>query len=329
MKRQQRLALAQKRLTNVLRAHTVANDRTLEQKISDAGPLNQRIEPFILTKARVGMLADGSLRAEKRGKTLWYYLSETEQEEVQRRLAELEPVYDATQEGEFKVRVGQALEIAVERALKESGRDYLGTHGGLEEHDDSTLYKKVEPPLVISGQRMRKGPLDYIVFEPSGMAGIEVKNYRTWLYPDTSEVKDMLMKCSDIGAVPVLVARRVPFITFRLLNLSGCLVHQTYNQRYPAAEAWLAELVRDKKVLGYHDVRTGNEPDGRMRRFVCELLPGLVEKARPMFEAFRAEHAQYGSGDMSYDDWVKAILVGRGIWADRRGEEPEEYDPDM
>src|SRR6266852_5566459 len=163
MNRQQRLALAQKRLGNVLLAHTVATDRTLEQKISDAGPLNQRIEPFILTQARAGMLKDGRIRPEKRGKTLWYYLPETAQEEVQNRLAELEPIYEATQGGEFKVRVGQALEIAVERALRESGRPFLGAHSDLEEHDDSALYKKTEPPLVISAQRMRKGPLDYIV----------------------------------------------------------------------------------------------------------------------------------------------------------------------
>jgi hypothetical protein len=329
MNRQQRFTLAQKRLGNVLRSHTVATDRTLEQKISDAGPLNQRIEPFILTKARGAMLADGRIRAEKRAKTLWYYMAEAEQDEVQLRLGELEPIYGATQEGEFKIRVGQALEIAVERALKESGRDYLGTHSDLGEHDDSTLYKKVEPPLIVSGQRMRKGPLDYIVFEPWGKAGIEVKNYRTWLYSRSSEVKDMLMKCSDVGAVPVLIARRVPFITFRLLNLSGCLVHQTYNQRYPKADEQLAELVRDKRMLGYHDVRTGNEPDDRMRRFVCQLLPELVEKAKPVFETFSSVHANYGNGKITYDEWVKEILVRNGIWAEQRGEPPEGWEPGM
>lgn len=301
-----------------LRSHTVATDRTLEQKISDAGPFNQRIEPFILTQARGEMVKEGRLRAVQTGRTMWYSLTEKPPEEVQARIAELEPIYARTQEGVFKQRVGQALEISVMKALGESGKAFLGAFGDLGQHDDSTLYRKVEPPQVISGQRMRKGPLDYVVFEPAGVAGIEVKNYRTWLYPESSEVKDMLMKCSDIGAVPVLIARRVPFITFRLLNLSGCLVHQTYNQLYPASAGELARLVRDRTKLGYHDVRTGNEPDARMRRFIVDLLPELIEKARPLFEAFRDEHSRYGSGEMGYDEWVRGILVGSGIWTERQ-----------
>jgi hypothetical protein len=269
------------------------------------------------------MVRNGRLRPEQKDQTTWYSLPETPQEEVHARLAELQPIYARTQDGDFKVRLGQTLEIAVQKALQDSGREFLGAYNDLEEHEDSTQYRKTEPPLLISGRKMRKGPLDYIVFEPAGPAGIEVKNYRTWLYPDSSEVKDMLMKCSDVGAVPVLIARRVPFITFRLLNLSGCLVHQTYNQLYPGTAAELAALVREKKKLGYHDVRTGSEPDSRMRRFIVELLPELVGKARPVFEAFRQDHSKYGSGQMGYDAWVKEILVGSGIWSERNHPEPD------
>jgi hypothetical protein len=150
------------------------------------------------------------------------------------------------------------------------------------------------------------------------MAGIEVKNYRTWLYPDTTEVKEMLWKCADIGAVPVLMARRVPFITFRLLNLSGCLVYQHYKQLYAKADSDLADLVRDKDLLGYHDVRAGNEPDGRMSRFVGELLPDLIGDARPRFEVFRGVHHAYGRGDLNYASWVRLILERTGLWKPRR-----------
>jgi hypothetical protein len=131
-----------------------------------------------------------------------------------------------------------------------SGRNFLGSVADLDEHDDSELYRKTDPPLVISGNKIEKGPLDYVVFASMGMGGIEVKNYRTWLYPGTAEVKELLWKCADIGAVPVLMARRVPFITFRLLNLSGCLVYQHYNQLYAVADRNLADLVRDKGFVG-------------------------------------------------------------------------------
>src|ERR1700733_5390358 len=232
MTRAEWVALGQKRLISVLRRRTVATDRTLEQKISDAGPNNRRVEPVILTQARNALVKQGQILLLKRGRTPWFHLAETPFAEVEARLSVVEPLYLKTQDSMFTQRVGQALEIAVFKALSESGRDFLGSFPDLNEHDDSELYKKTDPPLVVSGKKIEKGPLDYVVFAPGGMGGIEIKNYRTWLYPDTTEIKDLLWKCADIGAVPILMARRVPFITFRLLNLSGCLVYQHYNQLY-------------------------------------------------------------------------------------------------
>ncbi len=321
MTRAQWLALAQKRLVSVLRARTIATDRTLEQKISDAGPNNQRVQPLVLTQARKALIATGRIVPIKRGNTHWFYLSETPDEQVQERLAILEPVYDRTQEGLFKGRLGQALEIAVLKAISISGRDFLGSYVDLDEHDDSTPYTRLEPPLVISGNRIEKGPLDYVIFEPSGTGGIEVKNYRTWLYPDSGAVKQLLWKCGDAGVVPVLIARRVPFITFRLFNLSGCLVHQNYRQLYAQADEDLAGLVRDKNLLGYHDVQVGNQPDRRLMRFIQELLPHLVGGAKSTFERFRELHRAYGKGEISYTEWVKRILVSNGIWVEREEEQ--------
>ena len=214
---------------------------------------------------------------------------------------------------------------AIQKALQLGDRDFLGSYDDLDDHDDSTAYHKIEPSLVISGRKIEKGPLDFVVFEPAGMAGIEVKNYRTWIYPDITEVKNLLWKCSDVGAVPVIISRRVPFITFRLLNLSGCLVHQTYNQLYATADAELAALTRDKDLLGYHDVRVGNEPDKRLTKFIREHLPDLVEGAKGTFEKFSPAHLAYGSGAINYTEWVKLILISTGIWKKRNEEaEPEE-----
>ncbi len=323
MARAQWLALAQKRLISVLRARIIAPDRTLEQKISDAGPNNQRVEPLILTQARNALVAAGRIVPLWRGRTPWFHLSETTEAQIQERLNVLEPIYARTQDGLFTQRLGQVLEIAVQKALQLSDRDFLGWYDDLGEHDDSTTYHKIEPPLLISGRKIEKGPLDFVVFEPVGMAGIEVKNYRTWIYPDSTEVKNMLWKCSDVGAVPVLISRRLPFITFRLLNLSGCLVHQTYNQLYATANAELAALTRDKNLLGYHDVRVGNEPDKRLTKFI-QQLPDLVAGAKRTFDKFNPPHVAYGRGLINYTEWVKLILVHSGIWKKRNEAEPDE-----
>jgi hypothetical protein len=314
MTRAERIALAQKRIVNVLRAHVVATDRTLEQKISDAGPSNQRIEPFILTQAREQLLRAGRVIPVQRGNTRWFHLLETKDHEVNARLQELEPLYNQTQDGDFKVRAGQTLEIAVYKALTASGQIFLGGFRDLEEHNDGTLYSRIEPPTTVSGKTIQKGPLDYVVAQTGSVAGIEVKNYRTWLYPRSSAVRDLLSKCSDIEAVPV-----------RMLNLSGGLIHQTYNQLYPSANSELARNVSDKKLLGYHDVRVGNDPDDRLLKFIGTDLPRLKEKAKPLFLQFHDAHDAYGKGRLSYNDWVKEIMMGNGLWEEHEEHGLEDY----
>lgn len=314
MKRAERIELGKRRVLNILRAQTVACDRTLEQKISDAGPNPVRVEPSVLTESRKSLVREGAIVVERRGKVSWYYVKGTRKEVVEGRLALLEPLQRQTQEGMFKHRLGQTLEIAVMKAIQRSGLNFLGHFSDLNAHDDSKAYTRVEPPMDISGKRMEKGPLDYVVFPLGECVAIEVKNYRTWLYPRSREVREMLWKCGDIDAIPVLVARRLPFITIRLLQMGGCLVHENYNQLYPSADAKLAEQVRNKNLLGYHDVRAGNEPDARMVRFMEKLLPELVKKARPAFEKFREAHRQYGKGTLSYREWVKRLQEGNPKW---------------
>lgn len=293
----------------------MACDRTLEQKISDAGPNPQRVEPSILTESRKALLHEGAIVVERREKVPWYYVKGTAKTAVEERLALLQPLQKQTQNGLFKHRLGQTLEIAVMKAIQQSNLNFLGHFSDLDSHDDSTPYTRSDPPLLISGNRMEKGPLDYVVFPMGECVGIEVKNYRTWLYPRSSEVREMLWKCGDIGAIPVLVARRLPFITIRLLQMGGCLIHENYNQLYPSADEELANQVRKKNLLGYHDVRTGNEPDARMLRFMGKLLPELVKEARPTFDKFREAHRQYGKGTLKYREWVKLLLKsGRQKW---------------
>ena len=41
-----------RRIISNLRTYTVANSRTLEQKIANAGPLGQRIDPHLITPAK-------------------------------------------------------------------------------------------------------------------------------------------------------------------------------------------------------------------------------------------------------------------------------------
>ena len=76
----ERHELAAKRLTRLLQTHTIANARTIEQKISDAGPYGQRIDPHVLTTVRNQLIKDDQIIRRQESNTPWFHLADTPQE---------------------------------------------------------------------------------------------------------------------------------------------------------------------------------------------------------------------------------------------------------
>jgi len=78
------------------------------------------------------------------------------------------------------------------------------------------------------GRPVAGGPLDAAGFVPwdtanpgSGMTNfaVEVKNVRSWIYPWSHEVWDLLAKLGDFPeVVPILVSRRIHITTFRMFK---------------------------------------------------------------------------------------------------------------
>jgi hypothetical protein len=71
--------------------------------------------------------------------------------------------------------------------------------------------------------------------------------------------------------------------------------------------------VRNKVLLGDHDVPNRNEPDARIQKLMGQNLPGLMQEAKRLFEVYRETHGAYGKGDMNHRDWLRQILQGSGI----------------
>lgn len=294
--------MAKRRLQLVLKARTIATWRTLEQKISDAGPGHMRVDPHVLTKARNELIELGVIvKATRNQKTPWFHLANATPVDLAAKLAELEPIHSAIQGHSFKIRMGQTLEIAAYRAfIEQPAFTTFGAYTDLDEHNDATAYTKEEPPSVISG-RKSKGKLDFILTTgDNDVLGVELKNIREWIYPDRLEIKELLRKCTDLEILPVLIARRVPYVTFKLLNTCGVIIHQTYNQLFPEADAELAAQASDKALLGYHDIRLGNTPDARLLKFVNENLPPLAKSMRPAFEEYKDLVADFANDEISY-----------------------------
>lgn len=153
---QQREALAEKRILRALSALTVANQRTLEQKISDAGPGDQRVDPHILTIVRTKLIEQGVIGAINAEGAPWYYASNSPPRARDERFNTLLAIYKPYLA--LSYRIGQALEIATYRALCQlPGADFSGRFRDLEEHDDSQNYRKEEPPEHIGTRVTRNG----------------------------------------------------------------------------------------------------------------------------------------------------------------------------
>lgn len=281
--------------------------RMLEQKISDAGPNPQRIDPHVLTKCRNSLTKEGRLATRTENKNQWHFLTESDADFVENRFRELVPFHALTESHAFTSRMGQTAEIAVQRAMQTSKLHFFGHFSDLQLHDDSTLYTKLDPDF-FSGIPILGGKLDYIVVNPDvGGIGIEIKNTREWVYPDKSIVKHLLDKCVQIDVVPVLMARRIHYSTFSVLNACGVVIHQFYNQLYPSSDASFAKQISEKNNLGYFDVRVGNNPDARLLRFFQNSLPVTVEDARSKFNEHKPLIGDYVQGNITYSQFVSRL----------------------
>ncbi len=125
---------------------------------------------------------------------------------------------------------------------------------------------------------------------------VEVKNIRSWLYPWDDETWDLLAKLgTHPHVVPVLVARRVHYITFRFFKDIGALAHQTGTQWFHNAGTARASINVDAfadvtRELGFHDATLIEDPDSansRVTRFFRETIYRPVEGAESL--ATRAE----------------------------------------
>ncbi|TGQ27721.1 MULTISPECIES: hypothetical protein [unclassified Mesorhizobium] len=309
MSRAGHLETAKTRLVSVIATHGIALARTLEQKIAVAGPYGQRVNPHLITEARNELVEKGILSTREVHGVTWYHMPDTPEHEIRQRLAEQEPTYLQVVDEKFTKRMGQTLEIAVQRALEQTAElDYFGRFTDLNEHDDSALYKKEEPPSHIGGRHLAgKQKLDFLVRGNAFWAGIEVKNTRPWVYPNQDELLELLRKCIALDIVPVLIARRIPYVTGHLFRRCGLITWETLRQRYPTADAELSERARHKRVLGFADISLGNAPDAPLIKFISKNLPTVIPEARVRFDQYKDLMGPFAFGEMGYHEFAARV----------------------
>ncbi len=120
-----------------------------------------------------------------------------------------------------------------------------------------------------------------------------------------------------------MIGRRIPFVTFKVLSTCGVVFHQTYNQLLPEADRKLAEKARDKRLLGYHDIRVGNEPDDRLLKFIGTNLPRVLPEARDRFDKYKDLVGDFADGTMHYTEFAARVRRrSQGAYEDGDWEPP-------
>jgi hypothetical protein len=281
--KQEWIDLAKKRTLRVLATRQCCPIRMLEAKICEAGPGDKRPNPVSLTEAIRGLAREGSIQViPKRAPTETPFYApngiDISSHPFKQLLAKRRALYlvhkSFTEQNEF---CGDVLEKIVDTALERSG---------------VVVFRSRFPDQNLPPTR----PLDFVVQIRETLFGGEVKNFREWLYPDSWEIWAAISKCCELDALPVLIARKLPYVSFVLFGKAGMVGYQTHFQFFhPAVEP---ELARVKSIdgLGYKDIRCTLEPDGNMIKFFQTTLPKIAPLFKTRFAAKKKVLQHFADG---------------------------------
>ena len=188
-------------------------------------------------------------------------------------------------------------------------------HKGLTERNDfcsDVLEQMLDTALVRAGASFlsrfpspklpASRPLDFVADIGGTRFGGEAKNYREWIYPDSSEIWSAISKCCELDAVPVLITRKLPYISFLLFRNIGMVGYQTHFQFFhPIVEP---ELARVKHVagLGYKDIHCVTEPDANMINFFKTTLPRIGPDFQQRFASHKLLLQHFADDEKLRDD---------------------------
>ncbi len=255
----------------------------------------------------------------------WFALHDTPLEYAHQRINEQFEVLRITLDNAFHKRMGDALEISVFRALRTSRLNSLGGFRGLTEAPTTAPIRKEEPPAIFNGRELQGNKRFDFLVGTNQWAGLECKNIREWLYPDREEIKHMLTKAIELDMPPILVGRRIPFVTRRLLKPAGVMMWETRNQFYANEHANIAAQMKEKTSLGFFDIKVTDFPDNLLSDFITRMISEDLPQARDNFDRYKDLLELYAYGRMGYREF-SARLRRREQGINENNDDPEEPD---
>lgn len=281
--------LGKKRILNILRTYRISFQKHLEIKISEAGPYNQRVEPVLLTTALrelkeedqvqilradgINMDFIGSVDYGRRGDASHF-------KKVQRLYKE----YD--KQTKVESHCGLYLEKILYDTICELKDIYHVVGRGPTVNGQGKLIKPAGSEILYYGDNDVYGGGGFDLFlihkETNIPIGIEAKNVRNWIYPDSQEAWRMIARGCSLECLPVMAARKLAYITrARLFSQVGVLGFETQFQYFNPNVLIDSPNFRDivkKDGLGYADIKITDEIPAHFLHFFQKILPENIEE---------------------------------------------------
>jgi len=252
----------------------------------------------------------------------WFSNIGTSQEKILEKISTVAPIYSSVSGGGFGNQTGDALEVIVFKCLetinKSNPRFAYQGHFHLDKPKKNGRFERIEPPQNIGGGVTLKKP-DFIQYgHDFGPLCIECKNYREWLYPRDGIIKELIIKSYQMKSIPVIIDRRIHYTTkTNFLTPAGIIAHESYYQYYPSEYSELAEKVKNKRLLGFTDVRATEDPDVRTIKFFNELLPRVIEDMSKKWSRNKEALYDYATGGMNLSQLYTIIgSPAGGKWSE-------------
>lgn len=328
MEKTQRLLLARKRIKNILRDRLIANEKQLETKISEAGPLNQRCDPHVVNLALKELQSEDVViqRKDTTGAKFFVLADVFDQSLIphQERENQILRLYALYRKLSSKQSIcGDILEDLIWDAVEKT-KCYAPI--GSRAH-----------PVLHFGSFELPGQLDLIAIftkgSPFTVLG-EAKNIREWIYPSSKELWELIYKAvvyaENTGqlVVPVFVTRKIQYSTrlfFRTIGILGAQMHNQYF--HPDVEDKLLEI-KSKDGFGFHNITTDTTTPAWLIKWFTKTVPEQATvvnqrfvDALPILKQFAERMAQDIRGDRRAQYWNE-IASKLGIRADYDFEDP-------
>jgi len=266
------------RVARVIRLHKALSQRELEARLSDfVRPGTPAVEPHHITNIK-----DELHLIEASAEPVPFYTRRKMRKDLYLPLLqEKQALYRGFLEITAQDTCGSVAERVVFQSLQAASNLALKPHrlGNVREINGRTTQGSLDSYayVTLSGQGLQRHAVPI---------GIEVKNIREWVYPESSELWQALRAAVELECVPILVTRRIHITTGRFCKSIGMLAHETQKQYFARSLESDSRLLAAHDGLYFRDVIAWEAADPSVTKFFEVTLPTVLDRTVQNFAKF-------------------------------------------